>query len=320
MYRMNLQECIKQYKSGSYTRNEYLEKMMEIHKVLLQYPYLLGDNSQVKKIEIVEDDVLLHVLTGFGEKEVKVAITSDTDAYSTILALLNLGEVEKKELDMVNRLTDCMGNVKCFLDIGANEGWYSLNMKNKYPALNCYCFEPIPATYQRLKHNFEINGYETDNIFNMGLGAEEKKTKFYYNKVEAGASSMRKLRDHAEIEEIECLIGRLDDFVEKNNITQIDFVKCDVEGSELFVFQGGLNTLREYKPIILCEMLRKWAARFDYHPNDIIKLFKKNGYKCYVIAAERLSEIHKVTEETVETNYFFLHEEKHQKVISSICD
>ncbi len=95
----------------------------------------------------------------------------------------------------------------------------------------------------------------------------------------------------------------------------VDFIKCDVEGSELFVYQGGLETLKKYKPVVFSEMLRKWSAKFGYHPNDIIALFKNIGYQCYVITVDNyLKEITEVTEETVETNYFFLHGEKHGKI------
>jgi hypothetical protein len=61
-------------------------------------------------------------------------------------------------------------------------------------------------------------------------------------------------------------------FVAKNN-AKVDFIKCDVEGAELFVYQGAKATLMQQKPIVFTEMLRKWAAKFDYHPNDIIALF-----------------------------------------------
>lgn len=54
-------------------------------------------------------------------------------------------------------------------------------------------------------------------------------------------------------------------------------------------------------------MLRKWSAKFGYHPNDIIDLFASVGYKCFVIKEDKLRKFARVDEETVGTNYFFLH-------------
>jgi len=80
----------------------------------------------------------------------------------------------------------------------------------------------------------------------------------------------------------ECNVKTLDDFINKKKI-KIDFIKCDVEGAELFVFLGAKKVLLEHKPIIFCEMLRKWCKKFKYHPNEIILLFYKLGYKCFYI-------------------------------------
>ena len=65
-------------------------------------------------------------------------------------------------------------------------------------------------------------------------------------------------------------------------------------------------------------MLRKWSAKFGYHPNDIIEFFNKLGYQCFAIQNGNLINFDKVDEETIETNYFFLHKEKHQKIITEL--
>lgn len=69
------------------------------------------------------------------------------------------------------------------------------------------------------------------------------------------------------------------------------------------------------------EMLRKWSAKFNYHPNKILDLCAPLGYQCYVINDGKLREFGRVDEETVETNYFFLHREKYIKLIRLLeCD
>ena len=63
-------------------------------------------------------------------------------------------------------------------------------------------------------------------------------------------------------------------------------------------------------------MLRKWAAKFDYHPNDIINYFIQFGYNCFTANEGKLKIVDKVDDQTIETNFFFLHESKHSNVIN----
>ena len=90
-----------------------------------------------------------------------------------------------------------------------------------------------------------------------------------------------------------------------------------MEGAELLVYKGGLQTINAFKPIVFTEMLRKWSAKFGYHPNDIIALFALQGYECFINNGNhQLSEIKEVTESTANTNFFFLHLEKHASILN----
>jgi hypothetical protein len=110
----------------------------------------------------------------------------------------------------------------------------------------------------------------------------------------------------------------LDEWVANYKVVP-DFIKCDVEGAELLVFQGGLSTLATYKPIVFSEMLRKWTRPFGYQPNDMLAYFKKLGYSCFAVGEKGTHLITEVTEETVETNYVFLHFEVHVTLIDALA-
>ena len=88
-----------------------------------------------------------------------------------------------------------------------------------------------------------------------------------------------------------------------------------MEGAELLVFKGAEKILSEARPVVMTELLRKWSKCFNYHPNDVISLFNKKNYVCYVIADGRLRPCGTITDDTVETNFFFLHKEEHQKLL-----
>ena len=53
---------------------------------------------------------------------------------------------------------------------------------------------------------------------------------------------------------IDCEVRRLDDLVDAGIVPRPDYIKCDAEGAELLIFQGGEKTLnRAEAPIILFE-------------------------------------------------------------------
>jgi FkbM family methyltransferase len=243
----------------------------------------------------------------------------ETDFEEVPISLLCFGHYELEETNIVLKVLGMIKkDNKVVLDIGANLGWYSLNILKKFTKSEVYSFEPSKETFERLKNNFSLNNLLTDKLQNVGLYNEDGSIDFYYDKAGSGASSMKNIRERNTVEKISVPVKKLDNWCKEKNIKEIDFIKCDVEGAELFVYQGGKDTIEKYKPIIFSEMLRKWSAKFGYHPNDIIKFMKDIGYNCYVIYNDKLKEINEVTEETVETNYFFLNRQKHADIIEKL--
>jgi hypothetical protein len=116
------------------------------------------------------------------------------------------------------------------------------------------------------------------------------------------------------VQTFQCQVRTLDSFTAETG-TRVDFIKCDVEGAELLVFQGGIETIRRDKPVVLSEILRKWSAKFNYDPNEIFALFREIGYQVYTAHGGKLVEFGLMDENTIPTNYFFLHPEKHAELV-----
>jgi FkbM family methyltransferase len=57
----------------------------------------------------------------------------------------------------------------------------------------------------------------------------------------------------------------------------VDIIKIDVEGSELWVLEGAVNTIDKYQPTVQVELRDTHCKRFGYHPNDIIDLMMSRG-------------------------------------------
>lgn len=295
------------FMAGSINKSDYYENMHEYHRILYEYAHLIGQTI-INKIEIVDNEIFYNITTKGG---IDLVLTCDaTDKHALPMTLLNFNEYETNETELVLSL---LSKDDVVFDIGANIGWYTINCIKKHDGIQVYSFEPIRQNFDRLVKNLGINGISDANAYNVGFADYEGVASFFHDQECSMASSLVDLRErnHAVVQE--CTISMIDNFVKNvQDLNRVDFIKCDVEGAELFVFKGGVGVLRQFKPVVFTEMLRKWSRKFNYHPNDIICLFKRLGYSCYVISGLTLSKIEFVTEETVETNFVFLHDDKHR--------
>lgn len=275
----------------------------------------LLENSIVESFSYDKTGVYITLNQEFCNMKLYIHET-DMDGAPTWLSCF--GAYEADETEMVKRIIRLLPRNAIIFDVGANIGWYSIMAKKCFEGVNIYSFEPAPENFTRLRRNFELNNLDTNNLVNMGFYKEKGKIDFHFNPERTGASSIKNILCQ-DIEAIQVDMDTIDSWVSNNNINSLDFIKCDVEGAEFFVYQGGIETIKKYKPIIFSEMLRKWSAKFGYHPNDIIDLLASVGYKCFVIKEDKLRKFVRVDEETVETNYFFLHSQKHMKIIQELC-
>ncbi len=305
MNSFNLKLLENYYKSEKMNKQEYIQRMHDIHKILFEYSSFIK-NKDIKKIEIEDSQVVITT----RENEIKL-LCDEFDHRIVPIEILNFDFYEKEEINLILKL---IKENSVILDIGANIGWYSLKIAKNINNVRILAFEPIPKTFKYLKENMYLNQVSGIKALNYGFSDEEKNIVFYYYPEGSCNASAVNLSGRKDVDKITCKLTTLDKFT-KNEDISIDFIKCDVEGSELFVFKGGIETIKRDKPIIFTELLRKWAAKFNYHPNEVISLLKENGYRCFTMKCGNLCEIDRIDENTVETNFLFLNDKKHSDLI-----
>lgn len=296
----------KKFELGEISKNEYINKMYTYHTLLFDYIDLL-DQSNIDMINIDQNQLVCR----FKDTGIKF-ICIKGDKRLAPIESINFGAYETKELEMSLNLVNPKDII---LDVGANLGWYAMNIANRCQDCTIHAFEPILNTYNYLKDNISMNKYDNINVYHLGLSEKEGVLKFYFDDELSVNASLSNVSENKNIKEIECPVTTIDLFVKQQKIDKVDFIKCDVEGAELLVFKGGYELIKKEKPIVFSEMLRKWSQKFNYHPNDIIAYFNDLGYDCFVLRENGLQKFENVDESTIDTNYFFLHKEKHQEQI-----
>ena len=300
---MNINQYISSFQNQELSKQDFIElAYAKSHATLFAYSTLLKNNA-IKKIEIEKNRVSCELNSG-----IKMIIPPN-DIRSIPLEILNFGDHESSELNIQKKL---LNNCHTIFDIGANHGWYSLEIAKAFPDKTVIAFEAVPATFKLFKSNLALNN-DLRNIqaVQAALSNEVGEASFFYNPNLSVNASFQNLQNNDLAEQITVETETLDQFCIQHNIFP-DFIKCDVEGAELKVFQGAEKILRKYQPIICTEMLRKWSNAFNYHPNEIIKFLEILNYQCFSIkqGLSNISAIEKIEENTQETNFIFMPKSK----------
>lgn len=68
--------------------------------------------------------------------------------------------------------------------------------------------------------------------------------------------------------------------IDSYNFNDVDAIKIDVEGSELFVMQGAKETIERCRPSVQVEIVPKQCALFGYQPQELYDFFQDLDYVC----------------------------------------
>ena len=304
-----INKTIELYKKEVIDKSIFIKDMYATHhSKLYEYAEYLH-KTDIEKITIENN----RVITTSRKHGIKIECDSGDHRIAPI-EVLNFFDYEKDESDMIENLI-CFGSEKKnFFDIGANIGWYSIMVAKSNRNVLVHSFEPIPKTYQSLVKNVDLNSLSNISTHNFGFSDKGGEFDFYYYPEGSGNASSANVTGRSDTEVVKCKVKTLDEYINESN-EQIDFIKCDVEGAELLVFKGGIDAIKNSKPIVFSEILRKWSEKFNYNPNEIFELFHKLGYLSFTVNGVFLERFYKMDESTQETNFFFLHLKKHNNLI-----
>ena len=177
-----------------------------------------------------------------------------------------------------------INNPFIFIDIGANQGLYTIGAAKNKNCIKCYSFEPVNNTFRYLKKNIYLNLLEKKCILINSAISEKTGTSIIkqINEHSGGAtiSKKKKLDDKGRkifSSKINTICSKnLDEIIKNQNYVPIK-VKIDVEGHELVVISQLMKTkICQYIDEIYYEIDEKWI-----NPSKITNILKKKGFKYF---------------------------------------
>lgn len=165
-----------------------------------------------------------------------------------------LGETERMDVAMDAIIQPWMNCV----DVGGHLGSVLQRIIRLAPQGRHFVIEAIPYKAELLRRKFP--GVV---VHECAVSNEPGLTSFFVHQ-RSGFSGLRRAAGGGDAHELRVRCERLEDLIPSD--VRVDFLKVDVEGAELQVFQGARRIIERDRPVVLFECARAGLSKFDASP------------------------------------------------------
>jgi FkbM family methyltransferase len=201
------------------------------------------------------------------------------------LSIYLFGKFEHEIVDTAIQMS--LKKDQVIIDIGANIGVQTLQFASKFEKSKIFSIEPTDYAFKKMQNNIKLNPLLSERItvLQSYLTCEEKHIpKNVYSSWKVNSNEDQHLK-HMGIKKStnNSYANSIDRIVSENKITNVSFIKLDVDGPELDVLKSGVNFLSKNKPPIFMELAPYLYTEFGYTYVDLINFINSLGYDYYTI-------------------------------------
>jgi FkbM family methyltransferase len=172
-----------------------------------------------------------------------------------------------------------------FVDIGANNDYFTIYAAKRLPKGKVLSFEPVPDTFSNLEHNVRLNGFDNVVLFQLGLSDQQNASIQIYSSTDDNRDGLASVfpgkTRNDPIATIK--LERLDAILDTEGISKVDVIKIDIEGGELFALKGAENTLKRDSPDLMIEFNAETYQSAGYSIRELAEYLSAFGYSFYAI-------------------------------------
>ena len=172
---------------------------------------------------------------------------------------------------------------KTAIDVGANVGTYTLRLSDAVGAAgSVIALEPDPQTNAWLRRNVQQNGCSNVSVVQAAAGSAPAVARFANDLVNRGN---HRIVGGRESHDRTVEVVTVDSLTEGLPANSVGFVKIDVQGFELEVVKGMLDTLRRNPACIIQLELN---AHVDGRTGQLVALLQEMGWGGFEVLPKRL--------------------------------
>lgn len=159
---------------------------------------------------------------------------------------------------------------RCYIDVGAHIGTTVAPYSRLYQTVHAY--EPCERNANFLRQNVAAN-----NIANCTIHTEGAYSKTCNGtmKLHGGGNSGCYYFETDSGGDVRVIA------LDSQGHTEVDFIKIDTEGSELYVLQGAEQTLRRWKPMVQFECNSLSEKFYGIRESEMVEYMKSLGYLAF---------------------------------------
>ncbi|MFZ0547269.1 MAG: FkbM family methyltransferase [Candidatus Promineifilaceae bacterium] len=166
-------------------------------------------------------------------------------------------------------------------DVGANIGFFTvISAKLVGPQGHVYAFEPLPDNFSALSHNIALNDFSNVTLINSAVADESGQGELLVAYYSGGSSLSTVATPPPDLKESMVVqTVAVDDFLADGSKRRPKMVKIDVEGAELTVMRGMVETIRRDHPVILYEIDDADSAEYERKAKECADFLIGFGYR-----------------------------------------
>jgi FkbM family methyltransferase len=168
------------------------------------------------------------------------------------------------------------------VDVGAHVGVYALPIGRKLDLMGdgrIYAFEPAPDNISALRWAAHANGVISISVVPLALGMNRATLSLRDSeRFQVGDSGVRSLHGHGRVASVVEVVP-YDEWASAECVPAIDVIKIDVEGGEVDVLLGMINSIRSARPrCILLEVVPAHLERAGRSVRELAQLVRELDY------------------------------------------
>ena len=138
-----------------------------------------------------------------------------------------------------------------FVDVGGNKGDFA-RFAAKIAGENgkVVCIEPEPTNYGWIRRSVELNGYRNIQVCNLALSDRDGESLLHLG-TKSGFHTLLEGAPDREQGLLTVKTRRLDSLLQELGVPVVNVLKIDVEGAEIQVLKGAVETIRANPQIIV---------------------------------------------------------------------
>ncbi len=198
---------------------------------------------------------------------------------SSMMLARAFGVYEQEKTKAVQALLKPGGT---FVDVGANKGDFALlAAKSAGETGRVICVEPEPSNATWIRRNIELNGYRNITVCDLALSDHDGEALLHLG-TKSGFHTLLSGALQRDVGSLVVKTRKLDSLLEELGATKVDVLKIDVEGAELQVLKGAVETLRANPKIVL---LIDIHPPLGVNPSEVFAFLNSLGLSVYKMQA-----------------------------------